>query len=215
MKTRILPHTDLPRGVELLHDPVLNKGTAFTADERELLNLSGLLPPRIHSQAEQVQRVMANIRDKSSDLERYIFLIGLQDRNENLFYRTILDHIDELMPIIYTPTVGEACQRFGQLFRRPRGLYITLKDKGRVAEILSNWPSKKVDVIVVTDGERILGLGDLGADGMGIPVGKLSLYTACAGIDPTRCLPITIDVGTNNQELLDDPLYLGLSQRRV
>ena len=215
MKTRILPHTDLPRGVELLHDPVLNKGTAFTADERELLNLSGLLPPRIHSQAEQVQRVMANIRDKSSDLERYIFLIGLQDRNENLFYRTILDHIDELMPIIYTPTVGEACQRFGQLFRRPRGLYITLKDKGRVAEIFSNWPSKKVDVIVVTDGERILGLGDLGADGMGIPVGKLSLYTACAGIDPTRCLPITLDIGTNNQELLDDPLYLGLSQRRV
>jgi malate dehydrogenase (oxaloacetate-decarboxylating)(NADP+) len=215
MKPKVLPHTDLPRGVELLHDPVFNKGTAFTADERKLLDLSGLLPPRVHTQAEQVQRVMANIRAKHNDLERYIFLIGLQDRNENLFYRTILDHIDELMPIIYTPTVGMACQLFGHLFRRPRGLYITLNDRGRVAEILANWPSKKVAVIVVTDGERILGLGDLGADGMGIPVGKLSLYTACAGIDPTHCLPITLDVGTNNQELLDDPLYLGLPQRRV
>jgi malate dehydrogenase (oxaloacetate-decarboxylating)(NADP+) len=215
MTTKTLPHTDLPRGVELLHDPVLNKGTAFSANERQLLNLDGLLPPRIHSQAEQVQRVMANIRDKPSDLERYIFLIGLQDRNENLFYRTILDHIDELMPIIYTPTVGKACQLYGHLFRRPRGLYITLNDKGRIAEILANWPSKKIDVIVVTDGERILGLGDLGADGMGIPVGKLSLYTACAGIDPTCCLPITLDVGTNNKQLLGDPLYLGLPQHRV
>jgi malate dehydrogenase (oxaloacetate-decarboxylating)(NADP+) len=207
MKTKTLPHTDLPRGTALLHDPVLNKGTAFTADERRLLDLCGLLPPRVHTQAEQVRRVMANLRDKPSDLERYIFLIGLQDRNENLFYRTILDHIDELMPIIYTPTVGKACQLYGH--------YITLNDKGGVAEVLNNWPSKKVDIIVVTDGERILGLGDLGADGMGIPVGKLSLYTACAGIDPTRCLPVTLDVGTNNQQLLRDPLYLGLPQYRV
>lgn len=215
MKTKTLTLSEQSRGVKLLHDPVLNKGTAFTAEERKLLGLCGLLPPRIHTQNEQVQRVIANIRSKSSDLERYIFLIGLQDRNENLFYQTVLQNIEELMPIIYTPTVGKACQLYGHLFRRPRGLYITLEDKGNIASILANWPHSSVKVIVVTDGERILGLGDLGADGMGIPVGKLSLYTACAGIDPTHCLPITLDVGTNNSQLLADPLYLGLPQHRA
>jgi len=206
---------DLPRGVKLLHDPLRNKGTAFTQAEREALGLRGLLPPRIHSQDEQVSRVMQNLRGKSSDLERYIFLIGLQDRNERLFYRVVTEHVEELMPIIYTPTVGQACLGYGHIFRRSRGLYISLEDRGRIESLLRNWPHPDARIIVVTDGERILGLGDLGADGMGIPVGKLSLYTACAGIDPTHCLPITLDVGTNNERLLNDPLYLGLARPRL
>ena len=206
--------TDLPRGVKLLHDPVRNKGTAFTEAERDALGLRGLLPPRVCSPAEQELRVIGNLRNKATDLERYLFLVSLQDRNETLFYRVVINHIEEIMPLIYTPTVGKACQHFSHIYRRPRGLYISLQERGRVRQILENWPHHDVRVIVVTDGERILGLGDLGAAGMGIPIGKLSLYTACAGIHPTHCLPVTLDVGTNNEAFLDDPLYLGLERRR-
>jgi malate dehydrogenase (oxaloacetate-decarboxylating)(NADP+) len=203
------------RGVELLHDPVLNKGTAFTEAERDRLGLRGLLPPRASTQEIQVARVLENLRRKTSDIEKYIFLISLQERNENLFYRVVMENVEEMMPIIYTPTVGQACQEFGHIFRRPRGLYITHKDRGRIRQILRNWPYSDVRMIVVTDGERILGLGDLGANGMGIPVGKLALYTVCAGIHPMQCLPVTLDVGTNNETLLKDPLYIGLPERRL
>jgi len=203
-----------PKGIELLHNPLLNKGTAFTADERKELQLEGLLPPFVMTQEEQKIKVLASVRVQTTALDKYIYLTSLQDRNEALFYRLVIDEIEEFMPIIYTPTVGQACQEYGHIFRRPRGLYISSNDKGSIKKILSNWPHKNVDVIVVTDGERILGLGDLGADGMGIPVGKLSLYTICAGIHPERTLPITIDVGTNNEELLQDPLYIGLRQKR-
>jgi len=208
------PRDDMPRGVKLLHDPVRNKGTAFTDAERDKLGLRGLLPPRVCSAAEQEQRVLGNLRSKANDLERYLYLVSLQDRNETLFYRVVTNNIEEIMPLIYTPTVGKACQEFCHIYRRPRGIYISLREKGRVREVLENWPHKNPRVIVVTDGERILGLGDLGAAGMGIPIGKLSLYTACAGIHPTLCLPVTLDVGTNNEQLLNDPLYLGLEQKR-
>jgi malate dehydrogenase (oxaloacetate-decarboxylating)(NADP+) len=204
-----------PKGIELLHNPLLNKGTAFTAKERELLQLEGLLPPHILTQEEQKIKVLASVRVQKTDLDKYIYLTSLQDRNEALFYRLVIDEIEEFMPIIYTPTVGWACQEYGHIFRRPRGLYISLNDKGCIEKILCNWPHRNVDVIVITDGERILGLGDLGAEGMGIPVGKLSLYTVCAGIHPDRTLPITIDVGTNNEELLEDPLYIGLRHKRI
>jgi malate dehydrogenase (oxaloacetate-decarboxylating)(NADP+) len=217
-KTRIKAETrttGLPTGVELLHDPVLNKGTAFTEEERDALGLRGLLPPHVHSQDEQVLRVMENFWRKPTDLERYIFMIALQDRNETLFYRVVMDHLEEMMPMIYTPTVGQACQQYGHIFRRPRGIFISAKDRGRVADLLRNWPHEGVRIIVVTDGERILGLGDLGANGMGIPVGKLALYTACAGIHPPHCLPVTLDVGTDNEALLNDTLYIGLKQRRL
>ena len=206
---------DLPKGIELLHNPILNKGTAFSHNERQKLKLEGLLPPQIMTQDEQKVRVLAALRGKDSNLEKYIYLRALQDRNEYLYYRIIIDEIEELMPIIYTPTVGEACQQFAHIYRQPRGIYISDRDKGSINNILSNWPYKDLDVIVVTDGERILGLGDLGADGMGIPIGKLSLYTACAGIDPAKTLPVTIDVGTDNEELLDDPLYIGLRHSRI
>jgi malate dehydrogenase (oxaloacetate-decarboxylating)(NADP+) len=205
----------IPHGEELLHDPLLNKGTAFTHDERAALGLRGLLPPHVHTLEEQTARVMDNYRNKQTDLERYIHLVSLQDRNETLFYKVVGDHIEEMMPIIYTPTVGQACQQWGHLFRRPRGLYVSWNDRGSVAALLRNWPGRDVRVIVVTDGERILGLGDQGVGGMGIPVGKLSLYTACAGIDPAQCLPVMLDVGTENQGYLRDPLYMGLRQRRV
>jgi malate dehydrogenase (oxaloacetate-decarboxylating)(NADP+) len=203
------------KGVDWLHNPVFNKGTAFTEAERDLLGLRGLLPPHVQTMDEQVRRVMANFRSKTSDIERYIQIVGLQDRNETLFYRVVMDHLEEMMPIIYTPTVGKACQEYGNIFRRSRGLYISINDRGHVEDVLRNWPTRDIKVIVVTDGERILGLGDLGASGMGIPVGKLALYTACAGIHPTQCLPVTVDVGTDNDTLLADPLYIGLRQKRV
>ena len=206
---------ELPKGSQILHEPLLNKGSAFSLKERDALNLNGLLPPIVLTIDEQKKRVMENFNNKHNDLEKYIFLIALQDRNETLFYKTVTDEIETLMPIIYTPVVGEACQKYGHIFRRPRGLYISKNDQGNIKNILKNWPNKKVDVIVVTDGERILGLGDLGSNGMGIPVGKLSLYTACAGIDPARCLPIMLDVGTENENLKSDPLYIGLTDGRI
>ena len=205
----------LPWGIDLLHDPSLNKGTGFTSVERDALGLHGLLPPRISSQQQQAQHIINNVRRKPNNLERYLYLIGLQDRNEKLFYKTLIDNLEELSPVIYTPTVGLACQEYSRVFRRPRGVFITKHDRGRIKDVLRNWPYKDVRVIVVTDGERILGLGDLGSNGMGIPVGKLSLYTACAGIDPKACLPIMIDVGTNNKELLNDPEYIGLPEPRL
>jgi len=208
---RVLP----VRGVDWLHDPAFNKGTAFTEAERDALGLRGLLPPFVLTINEQVQRVMENFRRKSSDLERYIQMASLQDRNEILFYRVVMDHLVEMMPIIYTPTVGRVCQEFGHIFRRTHGFYVSSQDAGQVEKILRNWPTRDVKIIVVTDGERILGLGDLGASGMGIPIGKLALYTACAGIHPRHCLPVTIDVGTDNESLLNDPLYIGLRQKRV
>ncbi len=209
----IPPH--FPIGVELLRSPLLNKGSAFTDQERQALRLQGLLPPRQLDIRSQAERAAQNLRRKPNDLEKYIYLIALEDRNEALFYRVVIDNLEEMMPLIYTPTVGQACQEYGHIFRRPRGLFISAEDRGRVGEILNNWPENDVRVIVVTDGERILGLGDLGAQGMGIPVGKASLYTACGGIDPSATLPITLDVGTNNQALLNDPLYIGLLQPRL
>jgi malate dehydrogenase (oxaloacetate-decarboxylating)(NADP+) len=205
----------LPRGVDLIHDPTLNKGTAFTKEEQRALGLRGLVPPRVCTQDEQVLRVMENYRHKPNELEKYIYMIGLQDRNETLFYRVVMDHIEEMMPIIYTPVVGQACQQYGHIFRRAHGMFITPEHKGQIADVLRDWPHADVRVIVVTDGERILGLGDLGANGMGIPIGKLSLYTACAGVQPRHTLPITLDVGTDNEDLLQDPLYLGTPQPRL
>ena len=202
-------------GIDLLQDPRLNKGTAFTARERDALHLRGLLPPRVFTIEEQLERTMENFHAQASDLQRYVYLVALQDRNETLFYRAVVEHLAEMMPIIYTPTVGEACARFGHIYRRPRGLYIAAGDRGRVREVLRNWPEPNVGVIVVTDGERILGLGDLGAYGMGIPIGKLALYTACGGVRPSLCLPVTFDVGTDNPALLRDPLYTGLLQPRL
>jgi malate dehydrogenase (oxaloacetate-decarboxylating)(NADP+) len=206
---------DFPTGYSLMNNGLLNKGTAFSDAERDALGLRGLLPARIFPIEQQVKRALRNLRAKNNDLNKYIFLNALQNRNETLYYRVLLDHLEEMMPIVYTPTVGQACLEYGAIFRRPRGLWITIQDRGRVAEILANWPNQDVRLIVVTDGERILGLGDLGALGMGIPIGKLSLYTACAGVNPYYCLPITLDVGTDNQMLLDDDMYIGIDQRRA
>jgi malate dehydrogenase (oxaloacetate-decarboxylating)(NADP+) len=207
-------HDTASRGVALLHDPLHNKGTAFTEVERDALGLRGLLPPHVHTQEEQMARFLENMRSLADPLEKFVALNSLHDRNEALFFRVVCDHVDEIMPLIYTPTVGLACQRFGNIFQRPRGMFISINDRGRIADILRNWPLK-AGIIVVTDGERILGLGDQGANGMGIPVGKLSLYTACAGVDPAICLPVTLDMGTNNETLLNDPYYVGLRRPRV
>ena len=203
------------KGVEILREPRLNKSTAFSLAEKEQYRLQGLLPYAVTSQELQKQRVLENIRIKDTNLQKYIFLSQLQDRNERLFYSTIMDNIPELMPIIYTPTVGEACQQFSHIFRLAKGFYVTPDDKGRVADILDNWPEKDVRVIVVTDGSRILGLGDLGSNGMGIPIGKLALYTAGAGIDPKYCMPVMLDLGTDNDTLRTDPVYLGYPHPRL
>ena len=204
-----------PRGYARLLDPARNQSTAFSRDDRERYGLRGLLPHRVTTMDEQAERVMTNLRSKACDIERYILLRSLQDRNEQLFYRIAIDHVEEIMPIVYTPTVGRACEEFANIFRRTRGFYVTPEDSGRVRSMLDNWPERDVRCVVVTDGERILGLGDLGANGMGIPIGKLALYTTCAGIPPAWCLPIQLDVGTNNEELRTHPMYLGYPHPRV
>ncbi|XP_068641275.1 NADP-dependent malic enzyme-like isoform X2 [Aristolochia californica] len=202
-------------GYSLLRDPHHNKGLAFTEKERDAHYLRGLLPPACASQELQERKIMHNLRQYQVPLHRYMALMDLQERNQRLFYKLLMDNVEELLPIVYTPTVGEACQKYGSIFSRPQGLYISLKEKGKVLEVLKNWPEKRIQVIVVTDGERILGLGDLGCQGMGIPVGKLALYTALGGVRPSACLPVTIDVGTNNEKLLNDEFYIGLRQRRA
>src|SRR6476661_8522404 len=202
------------RGEALLRDPLTNKGTAFTDGERADLGLDGLVPPAVSTMDQQLARVYENYRRKPTPLERYIHLASLQDRNETLFFRLFHDHIDEMIPVVYTPGVGEACQQFSHIFRRSRGLYISYEQRHNIDTILRNH-SRPPAVIVVTDGERILGLGDQGIGGMGIPAGKLCLYTACAGIPPELTLPITLDVGTDNESRLQDTLYLGLRHRRI
>ena len=210
--------TTLPiaqKGRELLTDSLLNKGTAFSVEERNELKIRGLVPPRCVDMETQVQRVMDNYSRKTSSLEKFIFLTALQDRNENLFYKVLLENLIDMTPIVYTPVVGQACQQFGHIYRRPRGMYFSTADRGHFREMMDNWPRDNVDIIVVTDGSRILGLGDLGTNGMGIPIGKLSLYIAGAGIYPSRTLPVVLDVGTNNDDLLNDPLYLGVNHKRL
>merc|ERR1711874_181223 len=202
-------------GMDYLRNPRLFKGMGFALDERQALGIHGLLPPRVKSQAEQTDNCLRNIRRYKEPLNQYLYMTDLLDRNERLFYKLLSENVEELMPVVYTPTVGLACQKFGYTFTRPAGLFITIHDKGHIYDILCNWPENDVRAIVVTDGERILGLGDLGAQGMGIPVGKLALYTALAGIPPQNLLPITLDVGTNRQELLDDIDYIGVRHKRV
>jgi len=203
------------KGFEILRDKILYRSIAFTREERERLGIRGLLPYAVSSQDDLVLRVMEALRRYAQDIDKYMILSALQERNERLFYQVIIDHIEEIMPLIYTPTVGEACRQFSHIAREPKGFFITPEDKGRIATILDNWPHRDIRVIVVTDGERILGLGDLGANGMGIPIGKLALYTACGGIPPVQCLPVLLDVGTNNRELRDDLLYLGYPHARL
>ena len=205
----------VPSGYMRLRVPRLNKGSAFTIAERAALGLEGLLPPGVSTLEMQVARTHAELANLDQDLQKYLLLSDLQSRNETLFYAVLMSDPATFMPIVYTPTVGEACQKFDHIFRAARGMYLPITAKGRLHEILGHWPEKDVRFIVVTDGERILGLGDLGVGGMGIPIGKLALYTACAGVPPQYCLPITLDVGTNNTDLLEDPLYLGLRQNRV
>ncbi|XP_074565641.1 NADP-dependent malic enzyme-like isoform X1 [Curcuma longa] len=202
-------------GYTLLRNPQYNKGLAFNEKERDAHYLRGLLPPTCVSQELQEKKIMHNLRQYQVPLQRYMAMMDLQELNEKLFYKLLIDHVEELLPIVYTPTVGEACQKYGSIFRHPQGLYISLNEKGRILEVLRNWPERNIQVIVITDGERILGLGDLGCQGMGIPVGKLALYTALGGVRPSACLPVTIDVGTNNEQLLNDEFYIGLRRRRA
>jgi len=210
-----LREADVPAGYRLLHNPLLNRGTAFTEAERRAHGLEGLLPPGVSTLELQIARSRAELDSLGSDLQKYLLLSDLRGRNQTLFYAIVMSDPAAFMPLVYTPTVGEACQKFDHIFHAARGIYLPISARGRVREILGNWQQQDVRFIVVTDGERILGLGDLGVGGMGIPIGKLALYTACAGVPPQCCLPIVLDVGTNNQELLADRFYLGLRQSRV
>ncbi|ARN81159.1 NAD-dependent malic enzyme [Methylocystis bryophila] len=206
--------TTAKRGMDLLHDPVLNKSTAFSEAEKEALGIVGLTPDVNETMDLQLRRVMMQLGHKSTDLDRYIYLVNLLDHNETLFYRTIMSDPARFLPIVYDPTIGEACLKFGHIYRQTRGMYLSISRRGRVKEVLRNWPQKDIRFICVTDGGRILGLGDLGANGAGIPIGKLQLYTACAGVPPQYLLPMYLDAGTNNQEYLNDPLYLGMRKAR-
>jgi malate dehydrogenase (oxaloacetate-decarboxylating)(NADP+) len=205
---------DSKRGIELLHDPALNKSTAFTEAEKQALGLLGLVPDVTETEDLQLQRVNLQLAQKNTDLERYIYLINLLDHNETLFYRTVMSDPARFLPIVYDPTIGEACLKFGHIYRQTRGMYLSITRRGEVKDILKNWPQKDVRFICVTDGGRILGLGDLGANGAGIPIGKLQLYTACAGVPPQYLLPMYLDAGTNNEQYLHDPLYLGMRKTR-
>jgi malate dehydrogenase (oxaloacetate-decarboxylating)(NADP+) len=205
----------MKQNIALMQDPATNKSTAFTRLERDQYGLRGLLPHAVSTQQKQLERIMEGLRRQEDNLERYVFLMSLLSRNERLFYKAVMDHVEELLPIIYTPTVGQACKEFSHIFRQAKGFYITPEDKGSIRKMLDNWPEEDIRAIVITDGQRILGLGDLGANGMGIPIGKLALYVACSGIHPSQCLPVMLDVGTNNQSLLNDPLYLGYPHQRV
>ena len=205
----------MKRGFDVLRDKTVYRSIAFTRPERDRLGLRGLLPHRVCTDRQMVDRVMLALEQVPRDIDRYMLLSSLQERNERLFYQTVIGRIERILPLIYTPTVGEACRAFSHIAREPKGIFITPDDRGRIKQLLANWPHTDVKVIVVTDGQRILGLGDLGANGMGIPIGKLALYTACAGIEPAQCLPVTLDVGTNNDALLADPLYLGYPKRRL
>ena len=201
-------------GIEVVCDPSLNKSTAFTEAEKQKLGIVGLVPDVTETEDQQLQRVMLQLATKPTDLERYIYLINLLDHNETLFYRTVMSDPARFLPIVYDPTIGEACLKFGHIYRQPRGMYLSMARRSKVKEILQNWPQKDVRFICVTDGGRILGLGDLGANGMGIPIGKLQLYTACAGVPPQYLLPMYLDAGTNNEQYLHDPLYLGMRKPR-
>ncbi len=203
------------RSVDILREPLDNRGTGFTLEERERRGVAGLLPPGVETIEEQVARVLANLRDKPSALEKHVYLASIQNDNETLFFRTLIANLEETVPIVYTPTVGEACLAWSRIYQRPRGLYVSAREGGRIDAVLRNWPRDDVAIIVVTDGGRILGLGDLGANGMGIPIGKLALYVACAGIDPARCLPVMLDAGTDNEPARRDPFYLGLRAPRL
>ena len=207
--------SNVTNGYSVMHDCTTNQGTAFTVEQRKSLGLEGLLPPGVDTLDLQVARVHSQLEMLDNDLQRYLFLMDLQSRNQTLFYAVLMSDPARFMPLVYTPTVGEACQKFDHIFRSSRGVYLPITAKGRLKDLLLNWPQKDIRFIVVTDGERILGLGDLGVGGMGIPIGKLALYTAVAGVPPELTLPITLDVGTNNESLLEDPLYLGLRQHRV
>lgn len=203
------------RGGDILADPLFNKGTAFKTGERDRLRFRGMLPPRIMNMHQQKERFLEHLRSEPSNIRKNLALEDLHDRNETLYHRILVDHIEEMAPLIYTPTVGQACQEFAARYRRPRGMYFCQSDRGHMAAMVHNWPHKDVRVICVTDGSRILGLGDLGANGMGIPIGKLSLYCAAGGIAPHRVLPVVLDCGTNNQELLNDKYYLGVQEPRL